>query len=70
MRVSLTVGAIAAALVSTEVLSQAKEQFVPVNSYWVGPYAPGGSGISGGMIDYFKLLNARDNGINGVKITW
>jgi branched-chain amino acid transport system substrate-binding protein len=50
--------------------AQAKEQFVPVNSYWVGPYAPGGSGIAAGMIDYFKLLNARDGGINGVKVTW
>src|SRR4249920_865009 len=50
--------------------AQSKEQFVPVNSYWVGPYAPGGSGIAAGMIDYFKLLNARDGGINGVKISW
>jgi branched-chain amino acid transport system substrate-binding protein len=50
--------------------AQAKEQFVPVNSYWVGPYAPGGSGIAGGMIDYFKLINIRDGGINGVKLTW
>jgi branched-chain amino acid transport system substrate-binding protein len=49
--------------------AQVKEQFVPINSYWVGPYAPGGSGIAAGMIDYFKLLNARDNGINGVKVT-
>ena len=50
--------------------AQAKEQFVPVNSYWVGPYAAGGSGIAGAMIDYFKLLNNRDGGIDGVKITW
>jgi len=50
--------------------AQPNEQFVPVNFYWVGPYAPGGSGIGGGMIDYFKMLNARDGGINGVKVTW
>jgi branched-chain amino acid transport system substrate-binding protein len=50
--------------------SQAKEQFVPVNMYWVGPYAPGGSGISAGFIDYLKLVNARDDGINSVKFTW
>ena len=50
--------------------AQAKEQFVPINSYWVGPYAPGGSGIAAGMIDYFKLLNTRDGGINGVRVTW
>ena len=46
------------------------EQFVPANGYWVGPYAPGGSGFFGGMIDYFAMLNARDGGINGVKLTW
>src|SRR5438445_11439528 len=55
--------------ISGQAFAQAKEQFVPVNSYWVGPYAPGGSGIAAGMIDYFKLLNARDRGINGVRIT-
>jgi len=22
------------------------------------------------MIDYFKMLNARDGGINDVKVTW
>jgi branched-chain amino acid transport system substrate-binding protein len=46
------------------------EQFVPANFYWVGPYAPGGSGFGGGMIDYFAMLNERDGGINGVKLTW
>ena len=46
------------------------EQFIPANFYWVGPYAPGGSGFGGGMIDYFALLNERDGGINGVKLTW
>ena len=70
MRSYLTLGAVATALFSAQAFAQAKEQFVPVNSYWVGPYAPGGSGIAAGMIDYFKLLNARDGGINGVKLTW
>jgi branched-chain amino acid transport system substrate-binding protein len=62
--------AVTAAVFSGGALAQAKEQFVPANFYWVGPYAPGGSGISGGMLDYFKLLNARDGGVNGVKFTW
>jgi branched-chain amino acid transport system substrate-binding protein len=70
MKSFLTIGAVVSALASAQALAQAKEQFVPVNSYWVGPYAPGGSGIAAGMIDYFKLLNARDGGINGVKVTW
>jgi branched-chain amino acid transport system substrate-binding protein len=46
------------------------EQFVPANFYWVGPYAPGGSGFGGGLIDYMQMLNERDGGINGVKLTW
>ncbi|HYU69770.1 MAG TPA: ABC transporter substrate-binding protein, partial [Burkholderiales bacterium] len=46
------------------------EQFIPMNGYWVGPYAAGGSGIFGGFIDYMNMLNARDGGINGVKLTW
>ncbi len=61
----------AAALVSAGIAhAQTNEQFVPMNGYWVGPYAAGGSGIFGGMIDYLAMLNARDGGINGVKITW
>jgi branched-chain amino acid transport system substrate-binding protein len=69
-RIASTVAVVSALAVPVAGLAQPKEQFVPVNFYWVGPYAPGGSGIGGGMIDYFKMLNARDGGINGVKITW
>ena len=46
------------------------EQFIPMNGYWVGPYAAGGSGIFGGFIDYINMVNARDGGINGVKLTY
>ncbi|MEW5864722.1 MAG: ABC transporter substrate-binding protein [Pseudomonadota bacterium] len=67
---AVAIAAVAAAGFSGAVLAQAKEQFVPANFYWVGPYAPGGSGIAGGMLDYFKLINNRDGGINGVKLTW
>ena len=62
----------AAALVlgSAPAQAQPKEQFVPAMFYWVGPYAAGGSGIAGGMLDYLQMLNARDSGVNGVKFTW
>jgi branched-chain amino acid transport system substrate-binding protein len=60
--------AVAAALGASVV--QAAEQYVGLPSYRVGPYAAGGTGIFGGMIDYFQLVNARDGGVNGVKITW
>jgi branched-chain amino acid transport system substrate-binding protein len=46
------------------------EQFIPMTSYRVGPYAAGGSGTFGGFIDYLDMLNKRDGGINGVKLTW
>jgi branched-chain amino acid transport system substrate-binding protein len=36
---------------------QAQEQFIPVLSYRVGPYAAGGSGYYGGAIDYWTLIN-------------
>jgi branched-chain amino acid transport system substrate-binding protein len=47
-----------------------QEQFFAMLSYRVGPYAAGGSGIYGGYEDYLALLNERDGGINGVKLTW
>src|SRR5512132_1683961 len=50
--------------------SAQNEQFVPMIGYWVGPYAPGGSGIYGGFIDYLNMVNARDGGINCVKLTY
>ena len=46
------------------------EQFIPALVYRTGPYAAGGSGFWGGMEDYFELLNMRDGGLGGVKITW
>lgn len=47
----------------------AADQFIPLLSYRVGPYAAGGSGFYGGAIDYFNLINSS-GGINGVKISW
>ena len=57
------------ALLSGISAAQAEEQFIPILSYRVGPYAAGGSGFYGGAIDYFNLINAR-GGLNGVKISW
>lgn len=54
-------------LLSSPVL--ADEQYFPLQSYRVGPYAAGGSGFFGGFIDYLTLVNARDGGVNGVKLT-
>ena len=50
--------------------AQQPEQFFPLQSYRVGPYAAGGTGFFGGFIDYLNLVNTRDGGIGGVKLTW
>src|SRR5437870_2097738 len=68
-RTTLAVAALALAAGAGPAAAQ-NEQFFPASFYWVGPYAPGGSGFGGGMIDYFAMLNERDHGINGVKLTW
>ncbi len=65
-------GATALTLIATATpaAAQAKEQYFPLQSYRVGPYAAGGTGFFGGFIDYLQLLNQRDGGVNGVKFTW
>jgi len=50
--------------------AQAKEQFFPLLSYRTGAYAPNGIPWANGKQDYLKMINARDGGINGVKITF
>jgi branched-chain amino acid transport system substrate-binding protein len=47
----------------------AAQQYFPELSYRVGPYAAGGTGFYGGIIDYFTLVN-QSGGVNGVKLTW
>ena len=62
---------LAAALVTTGLTPvMADEQHFPLQSYRVGAYAAGGTGFFGGFIDYLTLINSRDGGVNGVKLTW
>ncbi len=71
LRTTALIGlALAGAFSASTAFAQAKEQFVPMLSYRVGPYAAGGSGIFGGYIDYLQLINEKEGGINGVKLTW
>src|SRR5512134_744220 len=46
------------------------EQFVPVLVYRTGAYAPNGVPWANGFVDYLKLVNARDGGVNGIKIAY
>src|SRR5438876_2950164 len=45
------------------------EQFFPSLVYRTGAYAPNGIPFANGFADYLNLVNQRDGGINGVKIT-
>ena len=61
------VAAGASLLGASPAFAQAKQQYMPVLSYRTGPYAPNGTPIANGIVDYYKLVNAR-GGINGVKL--
>ena len=79
---ALAISAALAAIGNTAAFAQAKkaeakkmeapskggEQFFPVLSYRTGAYAPNGIPFANGYVDYLTLVNARDGGINGVKI--
>src|SRR5690349_10457846 len=63
-------GAAATLVTSGTALAQAAEQFFPVLVYRTGPYAPNGAPWANGYVDYLKLVNARDGGVNGMKLTF
>ncbi|HEV7578353.1 MAG TPA: ABC transporter substrate-binding protein [Caldimonas sp.] len=63
----LAAGALAA---PSAALAQAKEQFFPLLVYRTGAYAPNGTPWANGKQDYLKMINARDGGVNGVKLTF
>ena len=68
-RTIIAMAALAAAMVTGAATAQApaREQYIPVVSFRTGPYAPNGTPLANGIVDYYKLVNAR-GGINGVKI--
>ena len=65
----VTIGALAWTLGASEALAQ-NEQFIPRLVYRTGPYAPNGIPFADGYGDYLDMLNARDGGVGGVKITY
>ncbi len=67
---SCALGAIAALGVLGASAAEAQnEQFVPSLVYRTGPFAPSGIDFADGFADYMTLINERDGGINGVRIT-
>ncbi len=58
-----------AGIAATPAMAQ-NEQFIPLLVYRTGPYAPSGIPLANGFNDYYQLINKRDGGVNGVKLTW
>ncbi|MDH5206299.1 MAG: ABC transporter substrate-binding protein, partial [Hylemonella sp.] len=69
LAVTTVAAGISGALVSSTTMAAEKEQFMPVLPYRTGAYAPNGVPWANGYSDYLKLINARDGGINGVKVS-
>lgn len=77
MRKSIRMKAAAAAIavagalgMAHEAAAQAKEIFVPTLVYRTGAYAPNGVPWADGFVDYLKLVNERDGGVNGIKLAF
>ena len=62
--------ALACATLALPAKAQDNTQFIPIVGYRVGQFASVGSGFYSGMVDYFNMINMRDGGVNGVKLTW
>lgn len=58
---------VAGSAVMASASAQAQEQYIPLLTYRTGPYAPSGIPAADGLMDYYKLVNAK-GGINGVKL--
>jgi branched-chain amino acid transport system substrate-binding protein len=69
----LALGMLAAAILAGPLViakAQAESIFIPVLVYRTGPYAPSGIPVANGFTDYYDMLNKRDGGVEGVKLTW
>ena len=56
--------------IAQDVCAQADTIFMPVLVYRTGPYAPNGVPWADGYVDYIKLVNERDGGVNGIKLSF
>jgi len=68
----LAIGLVAGAAMATPFAATpaAADVFFPGLTYRTGPFAPGGTPLANGVRDWYALLNARDGGIEGVKIQY
>jgi branched-chain amino acid transport system substrate-binding protein len=68
---TISIGVAAAALLGGATLPALAQDsiYVPLFTYRTGPFAGSGIHIADGMHDYLSMLNERDGGIGGVKLT-
>jgi len=70
MRWSFTFFVLAAWLLGVMPAAQAQDSlYVPIFGYRTGPFASSGIPFVNGIRDYLTMLNLRDGGIGGVKLT-
>lgn len=73
MRLKLLTKVLAVAAIAfplTTAVADAYELVIPATVYRTGPYAPNGIPFANGYGDYYRMLNERDGGIEGVKIKY
>ncbi len=66
---ALAAAAVGMTALAEPVLAQ-QEQFIPLLVYRTGAYAVNGTPYANGTVDYYNLINERDGGVNGVKLTF
>jgi branched-chain amino acid transport system substrate-binding protein len=66
--VLLSAAVVSAGVIAAGAAEAQNEQFIPSLVYRTGAYAPNGIPFADGVADYINMLNARDGGINGVKL--
>ncbi len=67
--VAVAAGFVATTSTTTTAWAQ-NEQYLAGLIYRTGAYAPNGIPFANGISDYYALINARDGGINGVKLNY
>jgi len=67
---SVLLAAMLGGLVGVTGVAAAGEQFLPILGVREGALRSSQIPLANGFIDYVTLLNARDGGINGVKLVW
>ena len=68
---SMLLGTALAAAIAVPAIGEAYAEllYIPMLTYRTGPFAGSGIPIANGMNDYLNMLNERDGGIGGVKLT-